>query len=151
MDEEEEEDIDSETGSMMRKISSPRSSNQVVSISWSWSKSYPTASFSGRHKNNVQTVQYEHDGQCFHSFCRHCGIHQVAYLFKPMKIQTQWPYDCHRMSSNKTASQLVGLLNDLFGRWPGQASSLPMFTFLVVVFTHHHHRRYHHPSLLSSQ
>ena len=29
MDEEEEDDIDSETGSMMRKISSPRSSNQV--------------------------------------------------------------------------------------------------------------------------
>ena len=26
-------------------------------------------------------------------------------------------HDCHRMSSNKTASQLVGLLNDLFGRW----------------------------------
>ena len=34
VDEEEEEDIDSETGSMMRKISSPRSSNQVVSMSW---------------------------------------------------------------------------------------------------------------------
>ena len=29
VDEEEEDDIDSETGSMMRKISSPRSSNQV--------------------------------------------------------------------------------------------------------------------------
>jgi len=79
VDEEEEEDIDSETGSMMRKISSPRSSNQ----------------------GDIRTM--------FRPFNMNT-MDNVSILFADIVGFT-------RMSSNKTASQLVGLLNDLFGRF----------------------------------
>jgi len=79
VDEEEEDDIDSETGSMMRKISSPRSSNQ----------------------GDIRTM--------FRPFNMNT-MDNVSILFADIVGFT-------RMSSNKTASQLVGLLNDLFGRF----------------------------------
>jgi len=78
-DDEDDVDIDSETGSMMRKISSPRSSNQ----------------------GDIRTI--------FRPFNMN-AMENVSILFADIVGFT-------RMSSNKSASQLVGLLNDLFGRF----------------------------------
>jgi len=78
-DDEDDIDIDSETGSMMRKISSPRSSNQ----------------------GDIRTI--------FRPFNMN-AMENVSILFADIVGFT-------RMSSNKSASQLVGLLNDLFGRF----------------------------------
>ena len=67
------------SGSMMRKISSPRSSNQ----------------------GDIRTI--------FRPFNMN-AMENVSILFADIVGFT-------RMSSNKSASQLVGLLNDLFGRF----------------------------------
>ncbi|XP_040564772.1 adenylate cyclase type 9 isoform X2 [Lepeophtheirus salmonis] len=69
----------SESGSMIRKISSPRSSNQ----------------------GDIRTI--------FRPFNMN-AMENVSILFADIVGFT-------KMSSNKTASQLVGLLNDLFGRF----------------------------------
>eukprot|EP00094_Tigriopus_californicus_P007688 TCALIF_07404-PA protein Name:"Similar to Adcy9 Adenylate cyclase type 9 (Mus musculus)" AED:0.09 eAED:0.09 QI:1748/0.72/0.66/0.91/0.90/0.83/12/0/1384 len=75
-----EDDLDiSESGSMVRKISSPRSSNQ----------------------GDIRTI--------FRPFNMN-AMENVSILFADIVGFT-------KMSSNKTASQLVGLLNDLFGRF----------------------------------
>ena len=74
------DDLDaSESGSMVRKISSPRSSNQ----------------------GDIRTI--------FRPFNMN-AMENVSILFADIVGFT-------KMSSNKTASQLVGLLNDLFGRF----------------------------------
>ena len=81
----------------------------------------------------------------------------VSILFADIVGFTRWPncssqwkfkhdgYDCHqhdnhRMSSNKTASQLVGLLNDLFGRWWRSSIFFACVHFSCCGVTHHHRR-----------
>ena len=78
-DDQDDFDLESETGSMMRKISSPRSSNQ----------------------GDIRTI--------FRPFNMN-AMDNVSILFADIVGFT-------KMSSNKTASQLVGLLNNLFGRF----------------------------------
>lgn len=85
VDDEDDFDIDSETGSMMRKVSSPRSSNQ------------------GDIRKNL-----------FRPFNMN-ATENVSILFADIVGFT-------KMSSNKSASQLVGLLNDLFGRFDRMCS-----------------------------
>ena len=84
-DEEDDYDKDSETGSMMRKVSSPRSSNQ------------------GDIRKNL-----------FRPFNMN-AMENVSILFADIVGFT-------KMSSNKSATQLVGLLNDLFGRFDRMCS-----------------------------
>ena len=85
VDDEDDFDIDSETGSMMRKVSSPRSSNK------------------GDIRKNL-----------FRPFNMN-AMENVSILFADIVGFT-------KMSSNKSASQLVGLLNDLFGRFDRMCS-----------------------------
>ena len=59
-------------------------------------------------------------------------------MWSPMMSSHHHPLhhnDDQRMSSNKTASQLVGLLNDLFGRWNHHQ---------IPHHRHHHCHRPHH-------
>ncbi len=72
-------DSSSESGSLVRKVSSPRGSNQ----------------------GDIRSI--------FRPFNMN-AMENVSILFADIVGFT-------RMSSNKTASQLVGLLNDLFGRF----------------------------------
>ena len=88
---------------MMRKISSPRSSNQV--LMQGFHAIYCTLNIS-QHQGDIRTI--------FRPFNMN-AMENVSILFADIVGFT-------RMSSNKSANQLVGLLNDLFGRFDRMCS-----------------------------
>ena len=88
---------------MMRKISSPRSSNQV--LMQAFHAIYCTLDIL-QHQGDIRTI--------FRPFNMN-AMENVSILFADIVCFT-------RMSSNKSANQLVGLLNDLFGRFDRMCS-----------------------------
>ena len=89
---------------MMRKISSPRSSNQVL-----------MQAFHAKFFCTLVILQQQGDIRTIFRPFNMNAMENVSILFADIVGFT-------RMSSNKSANQLVGLLNDLFGRFDRMCS-----------------------------